>query len=354
MNVLKKLNQEGFMIEIIAPEDDYTKLFKSLPGISHTPLKHLKRRGLNPIKDLKLLLELYGHYRQHKPDLVLHYTVKPNVYGAFAAALNKIPSVAVITGLGFPFINKGMLTSVTKTLYKFSARFHKNMVFENRDDLLLFRRLKIIRSDQGISLKGCGVNVEYFKPSDEKKSSNKTVFSFIGRLLYDKGLREYVEAAKLIIAKYPDVEFWIIGNFDEDNPAAVSRKSLNTWLIKDKILYKGFQEDVREAIAMSDCIVLPSYREAIARTLTEAMAMERPVITTDAPGCNETVDDGINGFVVPVRDHRVLSEAFVQFLQLSPGQRVSFGKNGRLKVLAEFDDRVIADQIYRLIHELTG
>lgn len=349
LNVLQKLTEEDFDIFVIAPVDQFIKYKDSFPGITHISLNQLDRKSTNPIKEFRLLRELIKIYKRIQPDIILHYTVKPNLYGGIAAGFLGIPSVAVVTGLGYAFIHGGLIKSVTKYLYRFSSRFHRKIIFENTDDLQLFEQLKMIRIGQGISIKGCGVNVDTFSPYRSENQFRGTTFTFVGRLLYDKGIQEFVEAAKMVLSKIENVRFWIVGNFDTDNPAAVPVKEFHDWMIPDKIEYKGFQDDIRPIIAESDCIVLPSYREAIARALTEAMSMEKPVIATDTAGCVEAVDNGVNGYLVPVKDPDALAASFERFIQLAPVEKETLGKNGRIKVLREFDDTLIADQIFKIL-----
>jgi glycosyltransferase involved in cell wall biosynthesis len=352
MNVLRRLTEKGYKIFVIASLDQYIHYRDAFPGLTHIPLNHLSRKSTNPWKDIQLTLELLRIYRRVRPDVLLHYTSKPNIFGGMAARILGIPSVAVVTGLGYAFIHKGMIREITILLYRLTSRFHRKFIFENQDDLSLMESLRMIRQGQGISIKGCGVNVRYFSPAGSEKEEEEIIFTFIGRLLYDKGLKEFVQAAKKILEKHEKVRFWIAGNFDYENPTSVPKSVFNGWLIKDKLEYKGFQNDIRDLIARSACIVLPSYREAIARALTEAMAMEKPVITTDTPGCNEAVEEGYNGILVPVRNSHALADAFERFIDLTPDQRIKMGKNGREKVLNEFDDTLIANQIVDIVESV--
>jgi len=209
----------------------------------------------------------------------------------------------------------------------------------------------MIKTGQGVSIKGCGVNTERFKPAIRKKEETPLVFTFIGRLLYDKGIKEYVTAAKNVVSKYPNTKFNILGDFDTGNPAAVPENIFNSWLMKDQIEYLGFQTNIEKYILESDCIVLPSYREAIARALTEAMAMEKPIIASDTAGCVEAIEEGKNGFLVPVADAEALEASMLRFIELSNEKRIEMGKFGRLKVLREFDDRLIASQIVQILED---
>ncbi len=351
-NVIEKLREDEFEIFVIAPVDKYIHYKKKFPEVTHLPLKKLNRDSINPWKDLKLTLELYRIYKKIKPNLILHYTVKPNIFGGIAAWFNGIPSIAVVTGLGFAFIHNGFIKKVTKSLYRFTSKAHKKIIFENIDDRLLFVKEKLIEAHQGISIKGCGVNSSFFSPYPNGIEKSKTTFTFIGRLIYDKGINEFINAAKIIRKKYQNVNFWVVGEIDRRNPAAVKNEDLMTWVKEKVITYHGSTDDVRKYIAASDCIVLPSYREAIARSITEGMSMEKPVIATDTPGCREAVEDGKNGYLVPVKDVQGLARAMEDFIHLSLDQRHDMGTYGRQKVLREFDDKLIARQIVSIIKEV--
>jgi len=336
-------------VYIIAPVDKYIFYKEQFPQLIHIPLHKLYRDSVNPIKDINLTLELYKIYRDIRPDIILHYTIKPNIYGGIAAGLVRIPSIAVVTGLGYAFIHKGLIKIGTKRLYKISSLFHRKFIFENQDDLALFKDLKLIKPTQGISIKGCGVDADHFKPIKRIKANDKLIFTFIGRLIYDKGIYEYVKAAELIKKKYSNVEFWIIGEIDNNNPAKIKEKDLLEWVEQKTIIYQGFKENIKKYIAASDCIVLPSYREAIARTISEGMAMEKPIIATETPGCREAIENGKNGYLVPIKEINSLAVAIEKIINLTDGERTKMGKYGRAKVLKEFEDKLIVNHLYKII-----
>ena len=350
LNVIDKLLSEGHEVVVIAPVDEYLEYKEKYPEIRHYDIRALDRDSTNPLKDILLTLELIRRYRIVKPDLILHYTNKPNIFGGIAASRRKYKSIAMVTGLGYPFIKGGWIKKLTSMLYKYSSKYHSKFIFENIADRELFEEKNIIRKGQGVSIKGCGVDVNYFSPRAlGSNSKDEIIFTFIGRLLYDKGISEFAEAARLIKKNNENVKFWVVGELDPDNPATVEKEKLTYWVNHEIIEYHGFQRDVRDIIAQSSCIVLPSYREAIPRTITEGMAMAKPVITTDTAGCREAVDVGQNGFLVEVKNANSLVNAFEQFIQMDESERVAMGKKGREKVLNEFDDRKIANDIYREI-----
>lgn len=351
LNVINYFLKKDYQVTVVAPIDEYLEYKEKYPDIEHFGLKSMDRDGKNPFKDILLTLELFRRYRKLKPDLLIHYTNKINIYGAIAARMNGVKSIAIVTGLGYPFIRKGWLRSLTTFLYKSTAKFHQKFIFENIEDRELFEKLNVIPEGKGISIKGCGVDLDYFKPMPKKRKSDAIVFTFVGRLLYDKGIKEFVKAAQVIKDKYQNVEFWVVGDLDPDNPATVNKIELGNWVNQKLINYFGFQRDVRPFLSDSNCIVLPSYREAIPRTITEGMAMAKPVITTNVAGCREAVDEGANGFLVEVRSVHSLVDAMERFIALSPGEKESFGRNGLIKAQNEFDDKNIALQIYQIATE---
>lgn len=336
-------------VVVIAPVDEYITYKEKYPSVRHYNLRLLDRDSTNPIKDILLVLELVRRYKQIKPDIILHFTNKPNIYGGIAAKITGSKSIAVVTGLGYAFINKGYVRRVMTWLYQFSSRFHQKFIFENIEDRELFAQLGIVSGDKAISVKGCGVDTTWYHPYPNGQLKGKTIFTFIGRLLYDKGIREFVEAARLIKKQRKDVEFWIVGELDAENPATIDKDDLVRWVEEDVVYYHGFIKDVRNIIAESDCIVLPSYREAIPRTITEGMSMAKPVITTDTAGCREAVEIGVNGYLVKLKDVNSLVQTFENFLNLSYSDKIRMGDAGRLKAINEFDDKMIAENIFKYI-----
>lgn len=341
--------REGHKVVVIAPIDEYINYKDQYPSVKHYSLRSLDRDSTNPLKDLILILELRRKYRKIKPDLVLHFTNKPNIFGGFAAALTKVNSIAVVTGLGYAFIHNGLIKKITKRLYAYSSPYHKKFIFENNSDRQLFTDLKLIASGQGTSVKGCGVDTNYYKPSPVKPDAAYVTFTFIGRLLYDKGIVEFVRVAEMIKKDYPKARFWVMGELDPENPSTINKDDLNRWMEDKTIEYLGFVSDVRPVIAKSDCIVLPSYREGLPRTVIEGLSMAKPIITTEAPGCEETVDEGSNGYLVSARSVESLHDAVRRFYLLPQEKKEKMGDAGRNKALREFDSTLIADQIYDIV-----
>lgn len=352
LNLLDKFLAEGHDVTVIAPVDEYIEYKEKYPKVKHVRLRALDRDSTNPLKDLLLIAELTRKYKRIKPDLAIHFTNKPNIYGGIAARRAGIKSIAIVTGLGYAFIRRGWIRNITTMLYRYSSKYHQKFIFENIEDRELFQSLNIVKKGQGVSVKGCGVNTTYFHPYPNGQVHDNLVFTFIGRLLYDKGVKEFVQAAKQIKMRHSNVKFWLVGELDPQNPATVEKDELIQWVDSDIIYYHGFQKDVRTFIAKSDCVVLPSYREAIPRTITEAMAMAKPVITTDTAGCREAVEVGKNGYLAKLRDADDLARSIEKIISLSPSQRKEMGNAGRDMVMQQFDDRLIAKQIYDIVLEV--
>lgn len=348
-NLIDRFIREGYEVYVIAPVDEYIAYREKYSEVRHFNLRMMDRDGMNPFRDILLVLELIRRYRKLSPDVVLHFTNKPNIYGGIAAKIAGVKSIAVVTGLGHAFINNGLARRVMEWLYRQTGMLHDKFIFENADDRALFIQSKIISESKSISVKGCGVDTEFFKPSTAPKSDENIIFTFIGRLLYDKGIREFVSAARIIKARYPQVQFWVVGELDDGNPSTVDRDELVHWVEEDIIYYYGFMRDVRDVISKSDCIVMPSYREGLPRINIEAMAMAKPVITTDTAGCKETVIDSINGYLVDIKSAESLAEAMDKLIQLTPAERNEMGSKGRSMAVQIFDDKIIAGAILDII-----
>jgi len=348
---MKALKEKDFDVYAVAPYDEFSENLKR--EFKYYKIKNLDRKGTNPFKDLKLLMEYIRIYRKIKPDLVINFTIKPNIYSSIACGFLGIKCVSVITGLGYVYVKGGILEKFVSTLYKIAFKFNKYVMFLNQDDLQTLVRRSIINSQKTILLKSEGINVEYFSPDFCKnitKEKDKFIFLMVSRLLWDKGVGEYVEAGRRIKEKYPYVELWLLGALDKGNPSAIPEEKLREW--EGIIRYLGETKDVRPYVCQADCVVLPSYREGTPRTLLEAMAMEKPIITTDAPGCREVIRDGVNGFMVKPRDVESLYEAMEKMIKLPEEKRQEFGKKGRELALQEFDEKIIIKRYMQIIEDI--
>lgn len=345
--LLEAIQAKGYEIHVFAPNltdfaDELNQLQQLGYQIHEIPMQ---RTGTNPIKDLNTLMEMYRLIRQIKPDVVLSYTIKPVIYGTLAAWLAKVPKrFALITGLGYAFQNvesgkRSLFQKMVYGLYAQALKHADKVFFQNPDDLKLFRDMHLLEANKPtVVVNGSGVNVQNFDvmplPLNEQ-GIVKASFLLIARLLGDKGVREYAEAARIIKAKYPETEFHLVGWID-DNPSAISQAELDTWVSEKTLNYWGKLSDVRPAIAASSVYVLPSYREGTPRTVLEAMAMGRAVITTDAPGCRETVSNGLNGYLVGVKSVDDLVQAMQYFIE-DPKLIAYMGQRSREIALNKYD-----------------
>ena len=344
--------KRGFEVSIIAPVDEYIEYKNRFPTVKHYALRSLSRNSTNPFRDILLIAEFYRKYKRIKPDVILHYTHKPNIFGTIAARILKIPSISVVTGLGYAFIHDNIVNTITKTLYQLIGKRADRIIFENQDDRQFFIDNRIVNEEKAIAVKGCGVDINHFHPYPNGQIKKTITFTFLGRLLYDKGILEFVSAAKILNKEYDNLRFWVIGELDDDNPATVKEDDVLEWVNNDIIQYFGFVRDVRKLISQSDCIVLPSYREGLPRIVIEAMAMAKPIITTDVPGCRETVDHGSNGYLIKAQQVEPLVSSIKDFLELSYEERHKMGEMGRLKAEKEFDDKKVANQICDIIEDV--
>ncbi len=346
MNLMSELENNNFQIITLAPKDKYSKKIK----FDHFELK-MKNHGTNIFEDLILFYRLFIIYKKINPDLILHFTIKPNIYGTLASKFLGIPCINNITGLGMIFNKNTFLYKFVIFLYKVSQPFATKIFFQNLDDMKLFQKYKIVPKKIMDTVPGSGVNINKFSPI-KKNSSKKFVFLFSGRLLRDKGIGEYVEAAEIVAQKYKKTEFHVIGMINEYNPNSVSNDQMSEWIKKGNIKFFGETDNVIEFLKQTDCIVFPSYyREGIPKTLLEAASMEIPIITTNNIGCKDVVDDGINGFICKTKDINNLVDKMVEMLKLPNEKRIKMGKKGREKVLTNFDEKIVIKKYINAINE---
>ena len=303
----------------------------------------LERRGLNPIQDGKLFLTYRRLFRQVRPDLIVTYTIKPNVYGGFAARLAGIPYAVNITGLGTAFQRGGMLREMVTGMYRLSCKGAGAVFFENAENRRMFLEARIVRACQACLLPGAGVNLEHYQVA-EYPAGDETRFLFLGRVMKEKGIEELLAAMGRLIAEGYSCSLDVAGECEEDYRQILGLREDQGWL-----RYHGYQADVRPVIASCHCFVLPSWHEGMANTNLECAASGRPVITSDIPGCREAVDDGVSGILVPVRDREALYQAMKRMLGMSADARARMGRAGRRKMEQEFrKEAVVAETIRAL------
>ena len=330
---MKSLIDAGYSIYISEPDDDErVKYFEEIG--CHIIKTAFDRRGMNPMADFKLMLQYRRMIKQLGPNAVLSYTIKPNIYGGIACRLTRTPQIANVTGLGDAMENGGWLQKLTISLYKIGIGKAKCVFFQNETNKAFCESQGIVGLKTRL-LPGSGVNLEHHQ-YQELPPDGIIRFLFISRLLRDKGTGEFFEMAKTIKGKYPQVEFQILGWCEGDY-----KKQLDELIENGIINYLGSTSDVRPFLAKVHCTIMPSYHEGMSNVNLESAANGRPVITTDVPGCRETVDDGVTGFLVKAKDAESLIDGVERFLSLPYEDKQNMGLMARRKVEREFDRNIV-------------
>jgi len=355
--LIRALVREGYKVLALAPEDDYSWRLADL-GCRYVPFP-IDRKGKHPGRDLLILSRLFRVFCHERPELIISYTIKPVIYASLAARFLHIPVINVITGLGTLFIKSTWVTHLAAALYRISQRKAGILFFLNREDMRDFIDRRLAPSKVMQRLPGEGIDISYFSVAVQKSSSATSAkesavrFLMAARMLWNKGVGEYVEAGRYIRHSHPKAEFCLLGFLDVQNPGAVSRAQMDKWVAEGVITYLGVRDDVRGEICLADCVVLPSYyREGVPRSLMEAAAMGRPIITADSVGCREVVEDGINGYLCKPRDAKDLAEKMERMIALSPEERAEMGRRGREKMEREFDERIVINKYLETIRQI--
>ena len=351
LGLISALQAKGWRVVALSPRDGYSGRFAE-HGVEHVALA-IDSGGLSPIRDLGLLLRYRRLLRRIRPDAFLGYTAKPNVYGTLAARSLGIPVVNNISGLGTAFIERGPLRRIMSALYRVALRRSAAVFFQNPEDRDLFLGRKLVRADQARLVPGSGIDLERFRPGPGR-SGDTAPFAFLmtGRLLRQKGVGEYVEAARIVRRAVPDARFRLLGFLDAPNRSAIAREQVEAWAAQGLIDYLGETDDVRPYVEAADCLVLPSYREGLPRALLEGAAMAKPLIATDVPGCRQIVEPGVNGLLCAARDAASLAEAMLEMIRLSGPERAAMGAAGRARVERDYGERAVIAPYLRVLDEL--
>jgi glycosyltransferase involved in cell wall biosynthesis len=346
LGLIRHLQARDYEVHVAVPHDAFTERL-SAAGC-HIHLISIESKGKNPLKDLASLRQFKALYRALQPDVVIHYTIKPVIYGAFAATALGIPFISVFTGLGSAFSRRTFVTRIAEVLYRWSQRKAHAVFFLNQEDCAAILRLGLVPRATARTIPGEGIDLDHFralKPdaSDaESRHEGATVFLFAGRLLWEKGVGDFVDAARKVRQLRPEMRFQLLGPCGVDNDSAISLEQVHRWEKEGVITYLGAAADVRPHIRAADCVVLPSfYREGVPRILMEAAALGRPVITTRMPGCRDVVAEGVSGFLVPPRDVKALAQACLTLASMSTVQQRAMGQAGLDKMRREFDQRLV-------------
>ncbi|MNF27965.1 N,N'-diacetylbacillosaminyl-diphospho-undecaprenol alpha-1,3-N-acetylgalactosaminyltransferase [compost metagenome] len=340
--LLSRLINDGYQLTIISAQDEFSDKLRAMGcEVIDVPIA---AKGINPLQDLKLIHTLHRIYQQISPDFIIHYTIKPNIYGSLAAKWAGIPSLAITTGLGYTFVNDNLVAKVARGLYKLAFRFPKEVWFLNEDDRQVFLQHQLIADNKAVLLHGEGVNLIHFVPQPKLDNDGRVRFLLIARMLWDKGVGEYVEAARIVRQQYPHAVFQLLGACGVANPSVIERAQIAQWEEEGLVEYLGTTPDVRPVIANADCVVLPSYREGIPRTMIEAAAMAKPLIVTDVPGCRDVIKPLQTGFICPVKNAAALADCCAQFIAMAPASRAEMGAVGRRFMAETFDEKLVIEQ----------
>lgn len=349
--IVEALLDKGYKVVLSCPEHKRLDYFRTMKNVVIEDVS-IDRRGKNPIRDLKLLFEYVSLYRKHNPDVVCSFTIKPNVYGSIAADMMGIPHINNITGIGSGYLNGGIVKSIVKLLYRLALRKSNMVFFQNEDNQEIALKAKIISEDIPHQIiPGSGVNLDRFAYQKNQNHDGSVVFNYIGRVMKDKRIDDYLKAAIIVKEKHPNVVFNIIGFIEDAESHYLSE--LQQLESQDIIHYCGCVDDVCPFIYASDAIIHPSaYGEGISNVLLETAACGRAVITTDVPGCIDCVEDGVTGLVYHVKDVTQLVDKIEQFIAMPPLQRMKMGEEGRKKVERMFDRNMVVDAYIQQISKI--
>lgn len=353
LGLIKSLIDDGHKVFAIAPKDDYSAHLETF-GMTFVDL-NLESKSTNPIKDLKLIFELRKIYKLNKLDVVLHYTIKPNIYGTLATMFSTIKTINNVSGLGTTFIRETLMTKLVKWMYKVSFKKANHIFFQNEDDLNLFKKNNLVSNLNVGLLPGSGIDLLKYKYSEKQFDSNSILFLLPCRLLIDKGVGEFIQAVVKIKNEYGEKAIFNVCGIYEPNPnLGFDKEAVSKWVKDGLINYLGHVDNVDELIVDSNVVVLPSYREGTPRVLLEAAALGRPIITTNAPGCKEVVINKGNGLLCEVKDVNSLYYCMKNVLDSTPETLLQMGKRGRELAENRFDEQIVINKYKEVLKTING
>ncbi len=335
---------KGYLVYCISPKDKYSELLVNELGCIWYDIK-MDNQGSNPFRDLFFCLKLFCFYKKIKPIASFHFTIKNNIYGSWAAKFAGVKSINNVSGLGTAFINNNFTSKLVRFLYKISQPFAHKVFCQNPEDYSLLIDQKLVCKNKLSLLPGSGVNIDYFHPSFKipKQNNSKFVFLYIGRMISDKGVFELIEAAKNLFSKRQDFVLHLCGFADVKNSSAITESMLNDLSQLSYIEWLGDSNDVASVYGVSDCVVLPSYREGMPRALLEAGAMGLPSITTDVPGCKHIISSNYNGLLCSVKSVSSLTDALSKMLDLNANNYKLMCENARSNVVKNYDESIVVE-----------
>lgn len=344
--LIRALMRKGYEVIAVAPHDRYVSQLQAL-GCRYISIP-MDNQGKNPVRDALLFFRYLRILIRERPAVYLGYTIKPNIYGSLAAHLVGVPVINNIAGLGAAFMKSGWLNRLARILYRLALAKSYRVFFQNADDRELFETGKLVGPKKSDRVPGSGVDLSRFTPSP-LLGGEEVKFLLIARMLWDKGVGEYVEAARMLRRRGVKAEFGLLGFLEVQNPSAISRSQMDEWVKEGVVNYLGTSDDVRHEIALADCVVLPSYREGTPRTLLEAAALGRPVVTTDAVGCRDVIDNHVSGYLCRPGDAADLAEKLAMVVALTPRERSEMGISGRAKMEREYDEQIVINKYFDAI-----
>jgi glycosyltransferase involved in cell wall biosynthesis len=350
-STIRRFLEEGYRVVCLSPDDGYGQKIEQEFGCQWQELA-IDNLGSNPLKDIGLVLRFWQLYRQLKPLIAFHFTIKNNVYGTWAAGSLGIPSINNVSGLGTAFIRSGLVAKVVRLLYKTSMPFASRVFCQNQEDYHLLIELKLVAADRLQLIPGSGVNLQRFNPQHRRSHAGSFRFLYAGRMLADKGLRELIEAMQNLNQSVIQCELWLCGFADVQNVSAITLEELEAWGRLSGVKWMGPTDNMVDVYAQVDAVVLPSYREGMPRGLLEAGAMGLPSVTTNVPGCCNLIEDGFNGLICEVKNSLALQKTMQKLLDMPARDRQRLADNARYYVRENFDESLVVDAAMRAISGL--
>ncbi len=347
MNLIKALQEKGHEITLLAPKDEYTDSIKK-KGILFEEVK-MNIKGQNPFQDARLILTYRTIFKRIDPDLLLTYTIKPTIYGNIAARFGNSKVISNVTGLGTIFIKPSFATFVAATLYKIAFKKCHKVFFQNKTDYRFFRKKGFVKPLQCDIVPGSGIDVRKFKVDTRSFDKSLLKILFVGRVIRDKGVVEFLEAAKEVKSNNPNTAFYVVGKIGYENKTALSLGEFQSYVDQGIVNHIEHTDDMIGIYKEMDIMVLPSYREGMSRALLEAASMKMPIIATDVPGCREIVTQGVNGYLVKVKSIEDLTDKLRRMLSLSEDQLVKMGLESRALVEKEFSEHLVIEKYLEAI-----